>query len=300
MQPLPSRRLSSVLVRAGGSQILIDCGEGTQVAVRERAWGLRNIDTILLTHMHADHVLGLPGLLLTLGHAERGADEPLTIYGPEPLIPVLQGLMVVAPRLSYPVQVGVLQGGESFPLPGLDGLTGSCVLLEHEIACLAYAITLPRAPRFDTERARALGVPLPEWRLLQRGETVSVAGQTIRPEQVLGPQRRGLRQVLATDTQPTPALTTFVQGDGSGTDLLIADAMYGDEEDKPKRWEAQHLTFAEAATIARDGLARQLWLTHFSPSLARPADYLDRATAIFPATTIGHDGLTTTLSFGEE
>jgi ribonuclease Z len=300
MQPLPGRRLSAVLVRAGSSHILIDCGEGTQVAIRECGWGLGAIDAILLTHMHGDHVLGLPGLLLTLANAQRGADRPLLICGPEPLLPVLRALLIVAPRLPFPVQTHVLAGGEHFPLPGYAGLTGSCAALVHDIPCLAYAISLQRAPRFDAERARALGIPVASWRALQRGEAVEVEGNAVTPDLVTGPPRRGLRLVVATDTSPTPALTNFVRDDERGADLLICDGMYGSEEDKPTRWEAAHLTFAEAAATARDGLARELWLTHFSPALAHPHDYLERAAAIFPATRVGEDGMTTTLSFKDE
>jgi ribonuclease Z len=295
MQPLPGRRLSATLVRFGGRLILLDCGEGTQVGVREAGWGWRSLSAILLTHMHADHVLGLPGLLLTLAHSEKGPEEPLMICGPEPLLPVLKALMLFSPRLPFPVQAVVLKGDETFTIEGVPGLEVSCTPLAHEIACLAYALSVPRAPRFEPDRARALGVPQRDWRRLQRGETVGLNERTIAPEDVLGPPRRGLRVVLATDTRPTPALAPFV----AGADLLIADAMYGDEAEKPKRWEAQHLTFAEAATIARDGDARRLWLTHYGPGLADPAAYLDRATAIFPATTLGHDGLTTTLTFEE-
>ncbi len=295
MQPLPGRRLSATLVRFGGRLILLDCGEGTQVGVHEAGWGWRGLSAILLTHMHADHTLGLPGLLLTLGHSGKGEGEPLTIYGPEPLLPVLQALRLFAPRLPFPVNAVMLEGGETFPVEGVPGLEVSCAALAHEVPCLAYALTVPRAPRFDPERARALGVPQAEWKTLQRGEAVDVDGRSVAPGDVLGAPRRGLRVVLATDTRPTPALTPFV----AGADLLIADAMYGDEEGKPKRWEAQHLTFAESARIARDGGARRLWLTHFSPALSDPAAYLDRATAIFPATTLGRDGLTETLNFEE-
>lgn len=295
MQPLPGRRLSATLVRFGGRLILFDCGEGTQVGVAEVGWGWRGLSAILLSHMHADHTLGLPGLLLTLGHSGKGADEPLTIYGPKPLLPVLQALILFAPRLPFPVNAVVLAGGERFTIDGVPGLDVDCAALAHEVPCLAYGLTVPRAPRFDPERARALGVPQAEWKRLQRGEAVTVAGRAIEPAAVLGPPRRGVRIVLATDTRPTDALTPFLRG----ADLFIADAMYGDEEGKPKRWEAQHMTFAESATIARDGGARRLWLTHFSPALSEPEEYLDRATAIFPATTLGHDGLTTTLNFEE-
>lgn len=295
MMPLPERRLSATLVRYKGRLVLLDCGEGTQIALRARGWGLRDLTAIFLTHLHADHVLGLPGLLLTLAHAAKGADEPLTIYGPEPLEPVLRGLLVVAPRLPYPLRIGVLRGGETFAVAGLAGLAVSCAPLDHDMPCLAYALSVPRARRFDPDRARELGVPLPLWRSLQRGDTVEVEGRTIAPDEVLGPPRRGIRVVLATDTRLVANLPAFV----AGADLLIAEGMYGDEADKPVRWQAQHLTFAEAAAVARAGGARQLWLTHFSPALTDPAAYLDRATAIFPATTVGYDGLTTTLAFDD-
>jgi ribonuclease Z len=298
--PLPSRRLSAALMRVGGTQILIDCGEGTQVAIRERAWGLRNIDTILLTHMHADHVLGLPGLLLTMAFAEKGPGEPLTILGPEPLQEMLAGLLVVAPRLPYPVQIGLLSGGETWALPGHERVTIGCALLDHDIPCLAYSVAIARTPRFDVERARALGIPQSFWRALQDGQSVSVADRLVPPEEVRGPARRGLRVVYATDTSATPALVEFVRNGGAGTDLFLADAMYASEEDRPKRWESQHLTFAEAAAIARDGGARRLWLTHFGPALNQPEQYLDRATAIFPPTVVGRDGLTETLTFTGE
>jgi ribonuclease Z len=210
-------------------------------------------------------------------------------------LPVLKALFLFAPRLSFPIHTVVLSGEESFPIAGVPGLFGACTMLAHEIPCLGYALTVPRAPRFDPDRAWRLGVPQPLWKRLQRGETVEHAGGSIAPEAVLGPPRRGLRVVLATDTHPVPQLPDFVDG----ADLFIADAMYGEEVDKPKRWDAQHLTFAESATIARDGGARRLWLTHFSPALSDPAAHLPKATAIFPATTLGRDGLKTTLSFDD-
>ncbi|GAC1436077.1 MAG: ribonuclease Z [Chloroflexota bacterium] len=300
MQPLPGRPLSAVLARVGAHLILLDCGEGTQVTLRAQGWGLRRLSTILVTHLHADHVLGLPGLLLTLGHAGKGAGELLTIYGPEGLSEVLQGLLTVAPRLPYPVEMRVLQPGETVRLPGKEHLTVRCIGVVHDVPCLAYALELARAPRFDPDRARALGLPLALWRKLQAGESVEGDGRTITPQQVHGPPRRGLRVVLATDTLLHPPLTRFVAGDGEGTDLLIAEGMYGDAAQKPARWAAQHMTFAEAARLARDGHARRLWLTHFSPALSDPAAYLHHATAIFPGATLGQDGMAISLAFSDD
>jgi ribonuclease Z len=299
-QPLPGRRLSSLLVRHGGRLVLIDCGEGTQIAVRERGWGLRNLSLILLTHMHGDHVLGLPGLLLTLAFTGKGENERLTICGPEPLIEVLQGLLVVAPRLPFPLDLVVLAGGESFSLEELPGLGISCAAVEHDVPCLAYALDLPRAPRFSAARAEQLGVPRQAWKALQQGRPWLAGGREVLPAQVLGPPRRGLRLVLATDLRPSPALTAFARGAGGGPDLLIADAMYASPEQMPRRWQPQHLTFAEAATLAREAEARLLWLTHFGPALQDPVAGLPYATSIFSQTVAGYDGLTISLAFDQD
>jgi ribonuclease Z len=298
--PLPRRRLSAALVRVGGSLVLLDCGEGTQVALRERGWGLRRLKAILITHAHADHILGLPGLLLSLGFSGKDADEPLTVYGPPPLEKVLRSLLVVAPRLPYPLHVVTLSGGETFDLEGFEGVQASCTRVEHDVPCLAYSLTVPRLPRFDPERAQALRLPVEYWGRLQHGQLVQFDGRTIEPGEVLGPNRRGLRLVLVTDTTLTPGVIEFVRAGGEeGADLLIAEGMYGSEEEKPVRWESLHMTFSEAATLARDGGARRLWLTHFGPSLEDPSIHLGHATALFPATVLGYDGLTETLNFEE-
>ncbi len=299
-QPLPGRRLSSALVRYRGRLALVDCGEGTQVAMRERAWGLRNLDAIFLTHMHGDHVLGLPGLLLTLAFTGKEENERLVICGPEPMIDVVSSLMVVAPRLPFPVDLVVLAGGEHFELDGLTGLTIDCCAVQHDVPCLAYSFSLARAPRFDRERAEALSVPKADWRTLQGGKEVRVNGRLVGPTAVLGPPRHGLRVVMATDLRPDSAITSFIHAGGEGADLLIADAMYPTEADAPKRWKLRHMTFAEVAMLARDGNARLLWLTHFGPALADPEAQLHHATEIFSRTVAGYDGLTSTLAFAEE
>ncbi|MDQ3854857.1 MAG: ribonuclease Z [Chloroflexota bacterium] len=295
--PLPGRYLSSTLIRAGRELILIDCGEGTQVAMRARGWGLRHLSSILITHVHADHVLGLPGLLLTLAFTGKGSDERLTIYGPEPLEEIVRGLLVVAPRLPYPVNLATMTDGAAVPLPGPDGLRLRAQLADHDVPCLAYALELPRSTRFDPDRARALGVPIDRWSRLQRGEAVVVEGRTVEPGDVLGEPRRGLRLVLVTDTRATPELTGFVRGDGTGADLLIAEGMYASDDQRPSRWDSPHMTFAEAATMARDGGARALWLTHYGPSLTNPSAHLEGATSIFPPAELGYDGLARTLKF---
>ncbi len=298
-QPLPGRRLSSVLLRYRGRLVLVDCGEGTQVALRERAWGLRNLDVILLTHLHGDHVLGLPGLLLTLAFTGKDENDRLVVCGPEPLIDVVSSLLVVAPRLPFPVDFVLLDGTERFELPALPGLRIDCCPVVHDVPCLAYSLSLARAPRFDPVRAATLKVPRADWRTLQAGKPVIVDGHPVEPSAVLGPPRRGIRLVVATDLRPNGAITSFVRSD-DGADLLIADAMYAEAGDMPKQWDAKHLTFAEAATLARDGGARRLWLTHYGPALTDPDANLHHASEIFPETLAGYDGLTSTLTFAED
>ena len=251
---------------------LIDRGQIRPLVERccSSARSRRRLKAILITHAHADHVLGLPGLLLTLAFSGKGKVEPLTIYGPPPIEEVLRGLLVVAHRLPYPLHLVTLSGGETFPLEDLEDVKASCTQVEHDVPCLAYSLSVPRAPRFDVERARALDLPVNHWGTLQRGQSIEFGDRTIDPEEVLGSPRRGLRLVLVTDTAPTPEVVEFVRAGGEGADLLIAEGMYASEEDKPVRWESFHMTFSEVATLARDGHARRLWLTHFGPSLETP------------------------------
>lgn len=288
--PLPTRALSSLLVRAGPDLLLFDCGEGTQVSLRRFGWGFKALATICLSHLHADHVAGLPGLLLTVANA--GRTEPLDIFGPTRTREVVAGLRTIAPRLPYEVRVHELVGGEEHALP--IG-TLATTMLDHAIPCLAYRLDVPRAPRFDPDRARALGVPIPDWKRLQRGETVTVGDHTVRPDEVLGEARPGLRLAYATDTRPTSGLPAFVDG----SDLFVCEGTYGDPADAENAIENKHMLFSEAAQVAQDGRVRRLWLTHFSAKMLDPARYAHHATAIFSQTTVAHDGLTTSLQFDD-
>jgi ribonuclease Z len=289
MLPTPDRWLSSLLVRHDGELVLFDCGEGTQIPWRRYGWGFRRLGTICLSHWHADHVAGLPGLLHSIANA--GRTEPLAIYGPELTSRVVDGLRVIAPLLPYDVVVHDLTGGDRFELP--VGLLVAVLTAEHRVPCLVYRVDLPRARRFDPARARARAIPLELWRALQRGETVTWPGGNATPDDVLGPDRPGISFGFATDTRPLSTMPPFF----AGVDLLICEGTYGDSADLPKAVQNKHMTFAEAATLARDSHARSLWLTHFSPAMEDPAASLHEATAIFPETTLGYSGLTGTLKF---
>lgn len=290
--PLPDRFLSSVLMRYDGNLILIDCGEGTQVSLRRLGWGLKDIGDILITHFHADHIAGLPGLLLTIGNSGRTSAEPLTIVGPRNIQRVVEQLRVIAPHLPYPVRYREMVGdpADCFQIGELQ--LRSC-LADHDMMCLAYRFDLPRAPAFQPERARALGLPLPTWKMLQRGQAVSHEGRTVQPHEVLGPPRAGLAAGFLTDSRPTRNLVEFF----SDVDLLICEATYGDPEDHAKAVENKHMTFAESAAVGAAARAKALWLTHFTPALPNPAYFRREAEAVFPGVVVGKEHLATTLSF---
>jgi ribonuclease Z len=289
--PLPGRWLSALLVRLGPDLVLFDCGEGTQISMRRLGWGFKAVGAICLSHLHADHVAGLPGLLLTIGNA--GRREPLWILGPPATATVVAGLRSVAPHLPYRVAIRELVPSDDLPLgPGRL----ACLPLDHAVPCLGYRLDVPRARRFDPDRARAIGVPLELWKRLQRGEGVAWDGRRAAPEDVLGPARRGLRVAYVTDTRPTPRLPDFVRG----ADLLVCEGTYGDPADAENAVENKHLLFSEAAELARAAEVRRLWLTHFSAKLTDPAEYRHHAAAIFPNTVVGRDHLAASLRFEDE
>jgi ribonuclease Z len=291
--PLPDRFLSSALVRCGGRLILIDCGEGTQVSLRRLGWGLKDIGTVLITHFHADHVAGLPGLLLTIGNSGRGPDEPLTVAGPRHLQRVVESLRVIAPHLPYPVRYRELSGRDDEEHLEVGPLLVRACPADHDIACLAYRLDLPRAPAFQPERAKAIGLPPPTWKTLQRGTPVEFNGRTVRPEEVLGPPRPGLALGFLTDSRPTQRLVEFF----TDVNLLICEATYGDPADRPKAVENKHMTFAETAALGAAARAGALWLTHFTPALPNPEYFRREAEAVYPGAVIGREHLSATLSF---
>src|SRR6266487_2967663 len=289
MMPLPGRWLSCVLLRYGSTLTLFDCGEGTQIPWKSLGWGFRQLGAICFTHMHADHVAGLPGVLFMVAHA--GRTEPLHIFGPPGTAYVVEGLRRIAAELPYPVRMHELKSSEHFPLPG--GLHGSCVSTTHGVPCLAYRFELERNPAFLPERAQALGLPVQLWSRLQHGETLEYNGQTITPAQVLGPPRRGISLAFITDTRPTKALSNFVHD----VDLLICESMYDDPADLPLARANAHMLAEESATIAKTADAHALLLTHFSPKINDPSRAERMAKRVFENTKAARDGMVITLDF---
>ncbi len=289
MMPLPYRWLTSLMARYNGSSLLIDCGEGTQIAMKEKGWSAKPIDTICFTHYHADHISGLPGLLLTMGNAER--TEPLTMVGPKGLERVVNALRVIAPEL--PFEIRYLELSQQSERLVEHGYHITAFRVNHNVPCYGYTIEIPRSGQFQVERAKELGIPVKCWNKLQKGETVTLEGKEYTPEMVLGAPRKGIKLCYCTDTRPVPAITEHAQN----ADLLIIEGMYAEKEKAAKAKQYKHMTFYEAAEIARDAGVFDMWLTHFSPSLVHGEDYMEEVRSIFPAAKLGKDGKTIELDF---
>ena len=291
MMPLPYRWLTALMIRFNGSQLLIDCGEGTQIAMKEKGWSFKPIDVICFTHYHGDHISGLPGLLLTMGNADR--TEPLTLIGPKGLERVVNSLRVIAPELPFELKfIEITEPEQSFELNGYR-LTDFRV--RHNVICYGYTIEIDRAGKFDVQRAMEQEIPKEYWKHLQRGENLELEGRKLTPDMVLGPPRKGIKLTYCTDTRPTDSIRQHAKG----SDLFICEGMYGEKEKAAKAVEYKHMTFYEAAEIARDAEVKEMWLTHYSPSLTRPEEYMDDVRTIFPRAIAGKDRMTTELDFPE-
>ena len=293
MMPLPYRWLTALMVRYNGSSLLIDCGEGTQIAIKEKGWSFKPIDVICFTHYHGDHISGLPGLLLTMGNAER--TEPLTLIGPKGLERVVNALRVTAPELPFPIIYKEINGNEeTFELA--DGYRLKAFRVNHGILCYGYTLELDRAGKFQLQKAMEQEIPKQYWSRLQKGETITDEQAVCTPDMVLGPPRKGIKLTYCTDTRPVPAIVE----NASGSDLFICEGMYGEKDKDAKAREHKHMTFYEAAKLARDAQVGEMWLTHYSPSLTRPEEYMDDVRKIFPAAKAGKDRKSVELDFEKD
>lgn len=292
MQPLPYRWLTSMMARCDGSNLLIDCGEGTQIALREKGWSPKPVDVICFTHYHADHISGLPGFLLTMGNAER--TEPLLLIGPKGLERVVSALCLIAPELPFELRFHEITEPRETLTAGPYVIDAFRV--NHRITCYGYRISIPRKGRFDVERAKAQEIPQKFWSRLQKGETIESEGRILTPDMVLGETRRGISVTYSTDTRPVPVIAEYAKDN----DLFICEGMYGEKEKAAKAREYKHMTFEEAAKLGREAGPREMWLTHYSPSMMRPDDYLSGIREIFPRIKTARDGWSKEIGFDED
>lgn len=291
MMPLPYRWLTSLMLRYNGSSLLIDCGEGTQIAIREKGWSFRPIDIICITHFHGDHISGLPGILLAMSNSDR--TEPLTMIGPKGLERVVKALRVIAPEL--PFEIKFIELTEPQQQIRLHGYVIDAFKVNHRVTCYGYSVSIERAGMFDVEKAKQNDVPMPFWSRLQKGETIESDGRVYSPELVLGPARKGLKVTYTTDTRPTDSIVR----NAKGSDLFICEGMYGEKGDVNNAVKYKHMTFEEAGRLAKQAGVKELWLTHYSPALNRPEQYIEDVRQIFQNAYPGKDKKSLELNFEE-
>jgi ribonuclease Z len=279
--PTAQRAPSAVLIRRGGDKLLFDCGEGTQRQMLRSTVGLVELREIFLTHYHADHYLGLPGMLKTF--ALRGREVPMTIYGPPGLSDLFAALRRIFGKLTYPYELVTVRPGDVL---GRGEYRLEAFEPNHGLASVGWALVEePRPGRFDAEAAEAFAIPIgPERGALQRGEAVTLPdGRVLTPDLVVGEPRPGRKVVLTGDTAPSPNVAEISRG----ADVLVHEATFAEEE-RERAQETMHSTATDAAEIARDAEVSLLALTHlssryFGPEIAR------EARAIFPDTVVPRD-----------
>lgn len=293
MMPLPYRSLTALMARFNGSNILIDCGEGTQVAVKAKQWSFKPIDVICFTHYHADHISGLPGLLLTMGNAER--TEPVKLIGPKGLERVVNSLRVIAPELPFKLEFVEL--GSPKEVINMDGYSIEAFRVNHNVVCYGYNIVIPRAGKFQLDKAKQLNIPVKYWNSLQKGNTIKDEnGNVFTPDMVLGESRKGIKVTYCTDSRPTQSIVE----NAKNADLFICEGMYGEKGKEKKAVEYKHMTFYEAAKMAKEADVKEMWLTHYSPSLVHAEEFMNDVKAIFPRAKAGKDRKFKELDFEEE
>lgn len=288
MLPLKERWLTSCYIEHNGSAVLIDCGEGTQIALAEFDCKVSRIQYLLITHLHADHISGLPGLLLSMGNGSR--TEPLEIYVPVGGRDVIRKLMCICGKLPFDLIIHELPVNEKSVIKAekIDPMfTISVLPLKHSMPCLGYSFLLDKKAVFLPDKAKELDIPLKYWRVLHSGESVTTEdGKTFTPDMVTGDKRASVKITYVTDTLPIREIADFAKN----SDLFICEGMYGDLEMKESMNQKRHMLMQDACTLAKSAEAKRLWLTHYSPAEKRPERFEKRLKKIFESITVSSDG----------
>lgn len=289
--PLPDRALTSVLLEFKGHSVLFDCGEGTQSAARKAGVNAAGAEIIALSHYHGDHIFGLPGLLQTMNTMDR--PEPLYITGPKGLSEAMEPILKLVGNVCY--DIILIENNKLNEIVGKwdERAALNAFPTKHSVISCGYSFELGRAGKFNPERASELGVPMNMWSVLQKGESVNVEGKTIEPCEVLGKERKGLKFVFTGDTTACESLVNAAKG----ANLLISEATFSEDDQAEIAAEYGHMTFSEAAKVAKQAEVKRLWLSHFSQRIQDPQEHIEKATEIFPNTEIGKDGKQITLRF---
>ncbi|MEG2108570.1 ribonuclease Z [Clostridium sp.] len=297
--PMPYRNLSVVLINVEGRKILIDCGEGTQVSMRMASLGFKSIDVICISHIHGDHVNGMTGLLGTIGNS--GRTEPLTIIGPEGTKELIQSYKLVAKYIPYEINVIENPSEVNFNVnkKGIkeniedSNLILNTLELQHSAPCLGYSLYIKRKRKFSVEKAIENNIPKTLWSTLQKNKSIVHDGKKYEGSMVLGEERKGIKISFVTDSRPLDTIKSFI----NESNLFICEGTYGDNGDIDKAIKNKHMTFSEAATLAKAGNVNRLLLTHFTPAMMEPEIFKENATKIFKNTIIGEDRLTMSLKY---
>lgn len=288
MLPLKNRFLTSLYVEHNGKALLIDCGEGTQVAVAAHGLKLSKIEAIFITHLHADHIAGLPGLLLSLGNT--GRSHPLPIYCGDSAADFIRYALFVAGGLPFEVKIHRLpeQERSAVTFGRIDKrLVIETLPLCHRVPCLGYRLTFGKKPEFIPENAKTLDVPVQFWKTLHDGISVTLPdGRTVTSAEVTGAAKPPVRIVYTTDTLPLPEIAAFAEQ----ADLFVCEGMWGTTDKKESMNQKRHMLMQDACELAKQAQAKRLWLTHYSPAEKDPAVYQAILQSIFAPTTLSQDG----------
>ena len=291
MLPMKNRWLTSCLVSCQGHSVLIDCGEGTQIALKCAGKKVKPIDMICITHFHADHISGLPGFLLSMGNEGRTA--PITIVGPSRIEKIVKSLCVIAPNLPFEINYSELM--DSVPIEsGVFKITPFEV--KHSVRCFGYSIEHERKGKFNPEKARANCIPMCIWSKLQNYGEVDYNGRIYKYNEVSDGTRKGIKLTYCTDTRPTESIVTHAMN----ADLFICEGLYYEADKIVRAIKTGHMIYSEAAKLAYDSDVKQLWLTHFSPAVKDPEQGIEEARKIFPQSFCGADGKSIDINYPED